>query len=230
MRRIIKGPEPPELERWKQENAEIPENLRYSALHGTQTADIKEHLLLEQGYLCGYTMQAISTIDDCHIEHVISQRQLGAATPETLDYSNMIACFPGRRPPYDWEPKYPYGAQAKKDSSITTQNFVSPLTEDVGSRFRYLADGRVESKSGDKAAASTIEILRLDHEALTGLRKAAIEERVLDVALSLEEAQLLAAEALIPGSDGRLPEFCAAVAQVADWYAAQIQAATRRQQ
>jgi len=136
-----------------------------------------------------------------------------------LDYSNMIACFPGTKPPPEWNPKYPYGAQQKGGTYIDATNFVSPLSTDVEGRFHYAADGSVHSDTSDAAALNSIEILRLNHDALSELRRAAIEERVLDASLSAEEAEELAVTILSPSSSGMLPEFCTAISQVGVWYA-----------
>jgi uncharacterized protein (TIGR02646 family) len=220
MRRIIKGPEPIALRMWKVENRAVPENLTYGALHGTETRAIRQQMLLEQGYLCAYTMQRIQTIEDCHIEHLVPQTQ---DHDSDLDYDNMLACFPGMKPPPEWNPKFPYGAQQKGGTRIDDTNFVSPLSVDVENRFQYNADGSVQASAADTAASSSIEILKLDHSILCELRKAAIEERVLDASLSGEEAIALASSISSPDSSGMLPEFCLAIAQVSDWYAKAVQ-------
>jgi len=94
----------------------------------------------------------------------------------------------------------------------------------VENRFQYTADGSVQATAADTAASSSIEILRLDQPILCELRKAAIEERVLDASLSVEEAIELASSISSPDSSGMLPEFCLAIAQVSDWYAKALQA------
>ncbi len=194
----------------------VPENLTYGALHGTETRAIRRQMLLEQGYLCAYTMQRIQTIEDCHIEHLIPQTQ---DHDRDLAYDNMLACFPGMKPPPEWNPQLPYGAQQKGGTHINDTNFVSPLSVDVENRFQYTMDGSVQATAADTAASSSIAILRLDHSLLCELRKAAIEERVLDASLSAEAIEL-ASSILSPDSSGMLPEFCLAIAQVSyDWYA-----------
>jgi uncharacterized protein (TIGR02646 family) len=222
MRRIVKGPEPEILRKWKKDNAEVPKNLRYSALHGTETRAIRQQMLIEQGYLCAYTMRRIRTADNCHIEHIVPQTQ---APGKDLDYTNMLACFPGRFPgnkrPAEWKnPKCPYGAMQKDGTHIDETNFVSPLREDVESRFQYCGeDGSVRSDANDAPASNSIKILQLNHGELIDLRKAAIDERVLDASLSAEEADELAVAISSPGSNGMLSEFCTAIAQVSVWYA-----------
>jgi uncharacterized protein (TIGR02646 family) len=216
MRRIIKGQEPEELRNWKAENAHAPENLTFKNM---PKRDAKLQMLAEQGHLCAYTMESIQTEDHCHIEHVVPQSQPNQPPHFAIDYNNLVACFPGKKPPPAWNPKYPYGAQKKGGTNIDENSFVSPLSEDVERRFRYAPDGSIEAALGDAAAANSIQILALDHDQLKELRKAAIDERVLDRSLSAEDAEALSIEFMTTDSAGRLPEFCLAISQVAAWYA-----------
>lgn len=221
MRRVRKGHEPAALRQWKEDNQAVPQNLTFDALHGSVKREIRSQMMQEQGYLCAYTMQRIQTTDDCHIEHLIPQSQ---APDLDLDYDNLLACFPGTPTPPQWNPRLPYGAQHKGGRHIDHSNFVSPLSADVEKRFRYTADGAIRAGEADTAALSSIEILKLDHDMLRELRKAAIEERVLDASLTEEEARELAAHISMPDSGGMLPEFCLAIAQVSEWYAKALQA------
>ena len=220
MRRIIKGQEPEELRRWK--DVEVPQNLTYANM---PKAGVKRQMLVEQGFLCAYTMQQISTLDDCHIEHIVPQSQPGEDPLLNIAYNNLLACTPGDR--FGHRPlggKSPFGAQAKGGAIVDENNFVSPLREDVENRFQYAADGTVAHRVGDQAAKSTIGILRLDHQQLIDLRKAAIEERVFppEAALSSKEAQNLSRVIMYANGDGRLPEFCVAISQAAAWYANRV--------
>lgn len=218
MKRIIKGSEPQELRRWRVANKEIPENLAYGSGEWP-TAAVRQHLLEEQGYLCAYTMQRIETIEDCHIEHIIPQRQSNQTQHLDVDYNNMLACFPGNKPPPEWNPKYPYGAQQKAGTQINDNNFVSPLREDVERRFNYDADGSIKAAPGDNAAEGSIRILKLNHDQLVELRKAAIDDWVLDdIDLTVEGAAVLSTTIVEFDSKGRLPAFCLAISQVASWY------------
>lgn len=221
MKRIIKGEEPEELRKWKEENAEIPQNLIYGNM---PKVGVKLQMLAEQGYLCAYTMRAVPTPDDCHIEHVIPQNQPNQPPQLDIDYRNLLACFPGKRPPPNWNPKYPYGADRKGGVHIDEKNFVSPLRADVEDRFHYAYDGSIKAADDDNAADQTIRVLRLDHGQLADLRKAAIEERVLDSdpPLSATDAEALSVEIMARNSTGRFPAFCLAISQVAAWYARKI--------
>jgi uncharacterized protein (TIGR02646 family) len=184
-------------------------------------------MLNEQGYLCGYTMLRINRTNECHIEHVVPQNQPDPRPLLDSDYNNLLACFPGNKlPEYRdpempaWDPSWPYGAHCKAGIHIAEDNFVSPLQEDVEQRFHYTADGSINVSPEDNAAASTIQILKLDHPQLIDLRKAALEERILDnESLTVEAAEALSRNVLQFDATGRLPEFCLAISQVAAWYA-----------
>lgn len=204
MRRILKGQEPEALRRWKEENTEVPQNLTYGNM---PKAEVKLQMLAEQGYLCAYTMQSIPTPDDCHIEHIVPRNQDRTLQ---ISYSNLLACAPSDTPGH--RPKggrHRFGAQEKEGTQIDESNFVSPLREDVESRFQYAVDGSVAHSPADGAAKSTIEILRLDHEQLKDLRKAAIDERVFppEVALSLHEAENLSRAIVTPDVAGNCQSF-----------------------
>jgi uncharacterized protein (TIGR02646 family) len=221
MRRIVKGQEPEELRRWKEENAQIPENLKYDR-GNWPTRAVKLQMLAEQGHLCAYTMQSIQTEDHCHIEHVVPQSQPNQAPYLDIDYNNLFACFPGDRLPLEWNRRYPYGAQFKGGTYIDEHNFVSPLQEDVERRFHYGPDGSIKASAGDAPAESSIRILYLDHPQLIELRKAAIDERILDAGLSAQDAEVLSVEVMTTNLAGRFPEFCLAISQVAAWYAGRM--------
>jgi uncharacterized protein (TIGR02646 family) len=215
MKLIIKGEEPQELRRWKQENAESPQNLTYRNM---PTDQVKHQMLSEQGSLCAYTMQRIEGTEDCHIEHIVPQNQPHQPSNFDINYTNMVTCFPGNKPSPEkkWNPKYPYGANRKGGTRIDENNFVSPLRADVEQRFFYHADGSISAAPDDIAANSSIRILKLDHDQLVELRKAAIEERVFDDdSLTIEGTEALAMSIMEFNVAGRLPEFCLAVSQVA---------------
>ena len=223
MRRIIKGQEPVEFRRWKEE--EVPQNRTYANLPKTAKDAVKSQMLSEQGYLCAYTMQRIQSINDCQIEHIVPQGQPNQPPHTDIEYTNMLACIPSNTPGHTpLVTNFPYGAPKKAGIHIDENNFVSPLRVDVERRFQYAADGSVAHLHSDHAAENTIKVLRLDHEQLVDLRKAAIEERVLDldVGLSAQEAEALSRAVLAADATGRIPEFCLAISQVALWYASKM--------
>lgn len=217
MRRIVKGEEPAELARWKKEEVDL--NLTYANIPKAVRTKIKSQMLMEQGYLCAYTMQQIPTQDDCQIEHVVPQSQNPYLQ---ISYGNLLACAPSNRPGHrPMRGKCPFGAEEKGHAEINENNFVSPTQNNVEHRFRYSADGSVTHVDDDVAAENTVRILRLDHEELRDLRKAAIDERIFpsDTILTLAEAVELSHTIMMSDQAGRLPEFCLAISQAATWYA-----------
>jgi len=217
MRRITKGPEPEDLRTWRQ--TEVPENRTYDNM---PKLAVKRQMLTEQGYLCAYTMQRISTTDDCQIEHIVPRNQ--DRSLETA-YGNMLACSPSNRPgSRSQRGRCPFGAEEKDQARVDESNFVSPLREDVERRFHYEVDGSVTHLNHDIAAESTIGILQLNHEQLMDLRRAAIEERILDLetGLTAEEAEHLSQTILAADPGGRIAEFCLAISHVAAWYAGMV--------
>jgi len=77
-------------------------------------AAAKLQMLAEQGYICAYTMQAMQMADDCHIEHVVPRNQPNQPLNLDIDYNNMLACFPGRKPPPGLESKISIRSTGKR--------------------------------------------------------------------------------------------------------------------
>ena len=221
MRHIRKGADPQELLDWKRENNETPENLFYG--HGSTfpTKAVKEALLKEQCHLCAYTMRRLTTIDDCHIEH-IRPRTITKKNPATksleVDFQNLLACFPPQK-----KPDPGYGALHKGAHDVQDDNFVSPLHGSCENRFQYAASGQVHCGAGDDAAEKTITALNLNHDALVELRESALTgygiKRRGSRLLSARKARELANSIMQPDRNGFLPEYCVAVKQVAERYA-----------
>ena len=216
MKRVIKGKEPPALTAWKAENHDSPQNLVYGNLPGKVLDNIKEQMLKEQGYLCGYTMRRLNAVTECHLEHIEPQN----ASTRDLDYANMLACFPSD----GGDTKPGYGAPIKGGVAVNSDNFVSPIHPQVEQHFHYTWKGEIYAKNPqDVAAAKTIKLLKLDNPKLADLRKAAIEAagitRASDMPLSAAKARRLAQECLQKDANSHLPAYCPAISQVAEEYA-----------
>lgn len=225
MRSIRKGAEPRELIDWRRANATTPQNLIYG--RGEFPAEaVRRALLEEQFHLCAYTMKRLLTESDCaaqnlntrhscHIEHLLPQSRKNPA--ETIDYQNMLACYP----PSDSTEACEYGAQAKADYDPAEKPFVSPLSPSAEQHFQFLANGKIEGVSDNGLA--TVEVLKLNHIALVHDRKAVINgwlEPKKGRRLTASAARRLAAEINQPDQQNCLPCFCVAVAQTAIEYAA----------
>lgn len=223
MRSIPKSGEPRELAEWKRNMRDSPQNLEYDNLPKDIKDPIKSALLKEQGWLCGYTMRQLTSIEDCHIEHIEPQND----TPEKdLNYSNMAACFPHE----GGNTSHGYGAPVKGGAKVQLNvDFVSPHHQSCERRFQYDALGQIFPRENDAAAKGTIELLNLDHDALKELRRRAIEvhglshgrrtTRTARALISASAARRLAEEIKKAAPNGRLEAFCIAISQVAQAYA-----------
>lgn len=220
MRTITKGAEPHELLNWKRANQATPQNLNYRG--GDFPAEsVRKALLAEQLHLCAYTMKVLQTATQCeaqgqdsshacHIEHVLPQaRKIDA---ETIDFQNMLACFPPSRSGVACG----YGAQAKASYDPATNDFVSPLTAATEQHFKFYRDGTIEGVT--PAGRATVKVLRLDHAALKSDRAAVIKGRLepkRGKPLTAAAARRLAQDICSPDAQRRLPAFCVAIAQAA---------------
>jgi hypothetical protein len=143
-----------------------------------------------------------------------------------VDYDNMLACYPASWPK---GPKHEcgFGARERENRRLS----ISPLEPRCETSFHYFASGKVEGRDAD--AEGAINVLKLNHKQLQGLRAAAFQGRGLSLSpddpygdgelLSAPEASRLADDILQP-IDGMLAEFCVAIAQVAVEYARALDA------
>jgi uncharacterized protein (TIGR02646 family) len=208
------------LLKWKSDNRASPHNLAYGG-GGFPAEKVRQALLAEQFHLCAYTMKKLRTAQECraqgqdtthscHIEHVLPQARKIPA--ETIDYHNMVACFPPSASKVACE----YGAHAKADYDPETQPFVSPLGPSVERHFKFDGYGGVTGLT--PAGQATVEVLRLDHPTLCREREAVIKgflEPRTRKKLSAAQARRLAEIVLQPDERGCLPPFCIAVHQAA---------------
>lgn len=236
MKRINKSAQPTELLRWRAANAGTPVNLRYGCGGFPRLAVLKA-LLAEQGSLCAYTLLKIND-NKAHIEHLKPRttclaeddaREAHALSRkcEDVDWKNMVACFPqsGAQHPG-------FGAWQKDDWWHET-DFVSPLTQNCESRFRYEKDGKINvAVTGDNAAQKTIKKLKLDCERLEELRKNAImkaglHKRAPEPIKSIPKVQRFIQTLKQEQGDGFI-EFCKVLEQVAIDYITVLQRRTQQ--
>lgn len=230
MKRIVKGAQALTLANWYAINAALPQNLAYGAA-GFPIAAVLKELLVEQGYVCAYTLLRIGETT-AHIEHLKPQTQCrsedvartAANLPvqrEDIAWSNMVACLP--QPNIKVKP--PYGA-TKKDDWWHATDFLSPLDPSCEQRFVYSSDGKIApSTATDVAAAETISRIGLGNEKLEELRKAAflkagIHKRSDRPIESLRKVdQLIAKWSKKNQTTLQCEEFCVPLVQVAKTYA-----------
>lgn len=234
MRSINKGAEPQELRNWKTANAGTPQNLIYGG-GGFPAEQVRQALLLEQYHLCAYTMKALPTAADCtrngvvdttyscHIEHLLPQSRKIAA--ETIDYQNMLACYP----PSKSEVACEYGALRKANYDPAVHPFVSPLSPNAKQHFHFANDGSIKGLTAD--GEETIKVLKLDHPSLVNDRKAVIKgwlEPKKGKPLSASAARRLAGDICRPDQQNCLNPFCVAVAQTAIAHAIRLEGRAAR--
>lgn len=240
MKRIQKGIECQALTEWRTANAAVPENLAYGR-GGFPTASVLAALLLEQGYLCAYTLKKVDE-GSAHIEHVKPQslcrhedevREAQQQALERFDvaWQNMVACFPA-----PGAPRPEYGA-VKKDKwwpDNGLEGFVSPLSAECEPRFSYALNGEMRpADPADSAAEQTIKEVGLNDGRLQELRRRAYIEMGLHpkserpLSSPAKVRQLIAAW---PHRDGerKFKEFCVPLREIALQHLAKLEGRARR--
>jgi uncharacterized protein (TIGR02646 family) len=210
---IRKRREPPVLRDWRLKQKSSPQNLIYQAIPGETLNEVRDALLLEQGFLCAYSMMRIATRDGGHVEHILAQSKT-RGTAWSIRYDNMIYCYPGTE-----APRCDFGAHKKDGKAYAAGELVSPLDPTCENRFAFERDGSVSvTNESDAAAKNTVLNLNLDCEALREARKAAIDSlpifRPSERRLTAKQAESLAIKLLEQDESGRFRAFAVALAQV----------------
>ena len=219
MKYIRKGATPRELTVWLKGQVINGEriNSRYSDLEPSVKDLIEQKLLEEQGWLCCYTGISL-TETDFHIEHLIPQSTSKAQnTYEDVDYKNMLAAYP--------KGACSFGAKVRRDKSLP----VHPLHRSCEVKFDFDRDGHIAGK--DDGAEKTIKILNLDSLMLDEMRKQAIDAVIAPDNKPRSEAQIktIAERYCTMNKNGKYPNFCYVVAQVAQKQLGKIERERKRQ-
>ncbi len=187
MKYIIKGTEPDSFKDWKSSG-----DKKYNDLINPIKSDVKKSLLVEQGYICCYCEQKISS-DSSHIEH-LKPKDRDKFPELQLDYTNMLCSC--QKQLAKGEPRH--CGNSKDNKTI----LIYPLQNYCEIKFKYGFNGSIEHI--DEVSKETINHLQLDIDKLNDLRKNAIEPFIFDI--SDEEAQIFAREYL-KQKDGKYNEF-----------------------
>jgi uncharacterized protein (TIGR02646 family) len=213
MKRIRKTHPPKKLLMWIKIQTDKELECNYSVLQGKpEHVVLKQKLLSEQGYICAYTGIKIDK-DSSHIEHLKTQTKSISEDKEyeTVDYYNMVACFPKN----GGDDSYGYGAPLNEGKSWKEGEMISPCQEDCERRFSYGWEGKMSPVSeNDNTAKATIARLGLDSEGLRKKRHSAIKAffgfsrnpRIKE--LKLKEAEILLRVIGSKDSSGKYKEFC----------------------
>jgi len=232
MRYISANTAPEALVRWKAERNHVGQALDFKDLgrvsaNGSEVdvkAEIKKQRLMDQGYLCAYTMVRISE-SSSHIEHVTPQAVSRArgAQEETVEYGNMIACYPMR----EEEGGIPFGAAYRGNRELA----IHPLDSRCERLVKYRRIGRVES-SDDSVSQTLDHTLNLNHPTLVDRRAETFNRAGVGLRseqpLTEKAAQRLADAVFQPDDGGKLPPFCIAVAHAALEHAEMVRERKRR--
>jgi len=192
------------------------------------TTEIRKARIADQGGICAYTMMRIGE-STCHNEHLVprSVSKNDGKVDQTLDYRNIVACYPQREDTGGCG----FGAAARGIKKLE----VTPLDSTCEQRIRFdRASGRVESANPCDTAITELldDVLILNHENLIARRLEAFERVGISVRcrepISENQALTLAATIVDHRRGRNLTPFCVAIAHAAVSHADLI--AKRRRQ
>lgn len=107
--------------------------------------DVREQLLWEQGFLCGYCMRRIKSIKQTKIEHMITQSSLKENLRAALDYKIMLGVCYGNESNDRQNKRSYHQLTCDAHRGNLELKVVNPFDEICISKIRYEADGRITS-------------------------------------------------------------------------------------
>jgi uncharacterized protein (TIGR02646 family) len=149
----------------------------FGSLSGDAKKSIQEALLEEQGYICAYCMQRISTERNTtlnkpkiEIEHYLPQQTYPS---QTLNYQNMLGVCNGNSNEILHCDKTING---KSDGTITLKK-LNPLDKNCEKLISYQKDGKIISRKDDTDVENDLnQVLNLNNEMLCRNRKMALDK------------------------------------------------------
>ncbi|ABR47076.1 hypothetical protein Amet_0851 [Alkaliphilus metalliredigens QYMF] len=127
---------------------------------------LRESLLVEQGYICCYCGQEISS-DNSVIEHL---KNKDYHPNLQLEYNNLVCSCKGGQDRRARNPRYPLYCDANKGNLDIS---IYPIDCICESKFEFDEDGNIYGL--DEAARETIKVLNLNNDKLKNQRKHAID-------------------------------------------------------
>ena len=197
MKYIVKQQEPQAFLDWKAMAGEawLP---TYDDLRGEVKQNVKQSLMVEQGYLCCYCERRLLD-DDSHIEHFNPQHD---PRVDPLVYANLFCSCQNKT-----EKGAPRHCGNLKNGWFDEQLLISPLSDDCEEQFAYSGDGKIRPANPmDVSAQVTIKRLGLGIPKVNALREKAIEP-FLDEGLSELEMRQFVQAFLLKDGQGRFGEF-----------------------
>jgi uncharacterized protein (TIGR02646 family) len=166
--------EPAVFTKWKKAggwDASDPDNHKFDPKAWALKQEIKELLLKEQGFICCYCEEQITT-KKSHIEHLLP-KGISQFSHLKSDYSNLLCSC-----------DYLKSCGHYRDKSIIK---VSPLQGTCENAFVYDDNGKIDGTNQD--AIDTIRDLKLDCERLNAARNGIIIEflNVVSIDITLSE-------------------------------------------
>lgn len=146
MRYIQKRSEPESLTQYKKQQGAYYDGY-------DRKDDVRESLLKEQGYLCGYCMKRLESCEDVKIEHIIPQSNLSEDERAALDYRIMIGVCYGN----EGNPKKELTCDAHRGNEDLS---VDPFNAFSISLIKYYSDGTIysEDENINKDLNSTLNL------------------------------------------------------------------------
>lgn len=213
MKQIKKTVAPDEYIEWCNTQNDLGVNFNFKSLPNPLKRNFHKFLLVEQGFICGYTMKRVNLYIS-HLEHIKPQHIcLKEGQGKDLDYYNLIACFPKD----GMKTANRYGAQAKdKWWENNGADFLSPISNACELKVTFNMNGEISSTMhNDLKTQTTIRVLKLNDPILNNDRKISIQEFIFGVdgatPLSPEEAKIAIDKICEPNSDGLFYEYCIAI-------------------
>ncbi|TAE76242.1 MAG: TIGR02646 family protein [Bacteroidetes bacterium] len=169
------------IQKNKKEPIELTEDKKvfnsFESLSGEAKKAVQEALLDEQGYICAYCMQRISTERNkklnkprIEIEHYLPQQTY---PNEVLNYQNMLGVCNGNINNTLHCDKTMNG---KSDGTIILKK-LNPLDKNCEKLIAYQKDGKIISKNNDIDVENDLnQILNLNHTQLCQNRKIALDK------------------------------------------------------
>jgi len=164
--------------------------IRYDNADEKIKLNLRQHMLGVQKNICAYCCAQINDISKAHNEHI---KPKDLFPKLSMEYDNLVV---------SWTTQ---GKDATcgmhKGNDYDEKLFVSPLSEDCESHFRFEQNGKVTGIS--KAGEYTIELLNLNEYRLVTGRRTLIEQMMQCKDIGKEYIQ----QFYIDEIDGKLPRF-----------------------
>ncbi len=163
MKHINKNTEPALFENWKTHNPNGNWNdfADFKGKHYNVYQNLRNSLISEQDEMCCYCEIALKESIDAHIEHF---KDKDNNPKDTFKFQNLFASCQNK------------DSCGHKKGGGNFSNLISPLSNDVESKFTYTGNGKIIPKAeNDKDAEKTIEILGLNCQRLKDQRYSIIQ-------------------------------------------------------